>query len=243
MCTVSYLPVNNQVLITSNRDEKKARSQALPPATYTHNGVDLVFPKDRDAGGSWIALRNNGTAVVLLNGGFVKHIPAPPYARSRGLVLLDVIASDQPVYAFRQIDLFRIEPFTLVITGNGALTECRWDGVRKHHISLDERRPHIWSSVTLYDDAVIRRRQQWFQQWLLQHTHPTQDDILHFHQFAGEGDPANDLRMNRNELMLTVSVTSIALGNRSATMKYLDLGDNSLSELHLPFSANSAAFV
>lgn len=241
MCTVSYLPLYDRIIITSNRDEKSIRGQALPPAAYTINDSELVFPKDRDAGGTWIALRNNGVAVVLLNGGFIKHEPAPPYARSRGLVLLDVITGERPASTFQHLNLHRVEPFTLVIADNGALYECRWDGSRKHSKTLNEQEPHIWSSVTLYDEAVIQKRRRWFMQWLQHHEQPTQDDILHFHQFAGDGDTANDLRMNRNEYMLTVSVTSIAMTKDTGIMKYLDLKDNSIAVRQIPFTATSAA--
>lgn len=78
-------------------------------------------------------------------------------------------------------------------------------------------------------------------QWLQHHEQPTQDDILHFHQFAGDGDTANDLRMNRNEFMLTVSVTSIAMTKDTGIMKYLDLKDNSITVRQIPFTATSAA--
>jgi hypothetical protein len=30
----------------------------------------ITYPKDADAGGTWIAKHENGNAVVLLNGGF-----------------------------------------------------------------------------------------------------------------------------------------------------------------------------
>ena len=67
MCTVSYLPVKDRVFITSNRDEKKLRGRAVAPAKYAVDCIGLIYPKDRDAGGTWIALRDNGIAAVLLN--------------------------------------------------------------------------------------------------------------------------------------------------------------------------------
>ncbi|MGL1516782.1 hypothetical protein ACSTH5_23445, partial [Vibrio parahaemolyticus] len=49
---------------------------------------------------------------------------------------------------FSTILLNNIEPFTLVLFVNGFLHVCRWDGLNKYIAQLDEKRPHIWSSVT-----------------------------------------------------------------------------------------------
>ena len=38
MCTVSFIPVNDNYILTSNRDEKKLRRPAVPPAVYTNYG-------------------------------------------------------------------------------------------------------------------------------------------------------------------------------------------------------------
>src|SRR5690348_8239035 len=115
MCTVTYIPGRGKIFLTSNRDEKSLRRQAVAPKQYTHNGKRLVYPKDADAGGTWIAMHENGNAAILLNGEFMNHIPAPPYRRSRGLIFLDVITHEMPVRNFLKIDLDNIEPFTLVM--------------------------------------------------------------------------------------------------------------------------------
>lgn len=240
MCTVSYLPVKERVFITSNRDEKRVRGRAIAPAEYVIDGIGLIYPKDRDAGGTWIAMRDNGIAAVLLNGGFIMHTPTPPYAKSRGLIFLDVVRAAQPVKYFQHIDINNIEPFTLIVIESAGLYECRWDGHTKHCRPLNSSQSYLWSSVTLYDEAVIKKREWWFQQWLKKNPNPSQDDILHFHQFAGDGDTHNDLRMNRDGRMLTVSVTSIELSSDAGKMKYLDLKDNSMHETNYNFLSSYA---
>jgi uncharacterized protein with NRDE domain len=227
MCTVTFLPAaNGACYITSNRDEKQWRKQALPPQLYNYNGAALTFPKDADAGGTWITMKNNGDAAVLLNGAFKSHVPAPPYRKSRGLIFMDVVSQDLPYEAFAEINLHNIEPFTLVLYKAGNLYECRWDGHTKHHTQLSSLHPHIWSSATLYDEEVVKRRQQWFKKWLADNPKPTQRDIIHFHRFGGEGDTNNDLKMNRGGQVFTVSITSIALHNGLSIMQYLDLQNN-----------------
>lgn len=232
MCTVTFIRSGKKVLITSNRDEKTIRQQAIPPRFYEQGEgqVGLLFPKDADAGGTWIALKNNGNAVVLLNGGFIKHIPSPPYRKSRGLVFLDIAGSENSCNAFEQLDLDNIEPFTVVIYEHGHLYECRWDGRKKHTRELERDQPHMWSSVTLYDHDTILKREQWFSQWLQTNNNPTRDEILHFHQFAGDGDKRNDLLMDRDGIYFTVSVTGIELEDGRASMKYIDMKDGLVYE-------------
>mgnify|MGYP001267569348 FL=1 len=233
MCTVTYIPARDRVFLTSNRDEKKRRLPALPPALYPFTSGHLLFPKDTEAGGTWIAAHENGQAIVLLNGGFVKHIPEPPYRKSRGLVLLDLVDSANAYTRFQSIALQNIEPFTAIIFIEGHLYECRWDGRQKHMKQLSATEPHIWSSVTLYDAKVIAKRNNWFVQWLQQNPDPMGEAILHFHQFTGDGDSHNDLRMNRNGLMLTVSVTQMVVTEDSTHMQYLDLINNRPYTQHL----------
>ena len=229
MCTVTFIPAKEKIYLTSNRDEKNWRMDAASPTVYEFASGKILFPKDADAGGTWIAVHENGNAIVFLNGGLVAHLPEPPYRKSRGLILLDLIEGATPYNSFLAIKLTKIEPFTAVIWDDGHLFECRWDGKQKFSKLLDGEIPHIWSSVTLYDEEVISRRNAWFQNWLQLNDKPTQDDILNFHQFTGDGDSHNDLRMNRGKVF-TVSVTSLAISTQNASMQYLDLKNNQQSE-------------
>ena len=222
MCTVTFIPSENTVFLTSNRDEKHHRTAASVPAVYEGKSGKILFPKDGDAGGTWIAVHENGNAIVFLNGGFFAHTPQPPYRKSRGLILIDLIDQPEPLKYFQTIELNNIEPFTAIIWGDERLFECRWDGEQKHVLQLDESRPHIWSSVTLYDPAVITKRNHWFEEWISQKKDPSQNDILHFHQFTGDGDCHNDLKMDRGQVF-TVSVTSMSVSGNRALMRYVDL--------------------
>lgn len=226
MCTVTYIPSKGGCFLTSSRDENAMRPNAIAPGSYEHNGVNLVYPKDAKANGSWIALTQTGNAAVLLNGGFEKHIPFPPYRKSRGLVFLDIIAHPQPEFCFLGMNLEKIEPFTLVLFIDGFLFEARWDGVQKHFCQLNENIHHIWSSVTLYTAAVISKRKQWFEEWIAANPVPSANSIFNFHRFAGNGDITNSILMNRDNEMLTVSITGIDLRMDTATMQHFDLKEN-----------------
>ncbi|MHA4842678.1 NRDE family protein [Flavitalea antarctica] len=238
MCTVTFLPTRKGVYITSNRDEKNVRASALYPEAYEFSTGKLIFPKDADAGGTWIAAHENGNAIVLLNGGVVKHISMPPYRKSRGLIVLDLINHSEPFQAFKGLDLENIEPFTAIIWEHRSLYECRWDGNQKFTKQPDAAQPHIWSSVTLYTPAVIMKREQWFAEWLRRNQAPSQDDILNFHQFTGDGDTNNDLLMNRDGETFTVSITSISLEKYKARVSYLDLKQNQRTDAEFALQKN-----
>lgn len=241
MCTVTFIRANNKIIITSNRDEKHQRLPAVAPLFYTLRSGKILFPKDADAGGTWFAAHENGNILVFLNGALVKHEAKPPYKKSRGLILIDLIDDESPVKNFLHCNFENIEPFTAIIFDGERLFECRWDGKNKYHVQLNAHEPHIWSSVTLYDDNVIRKRKKWFEEWLKKNPSPSQNDVLHFHQFTGDGDKHNDLLMNRFGHVFTVSITSIEINNSVALMKYLDFKSQQTHLQRLSFTKATAS--
>jgi len=210
-------------MLTSNRDEHSRRLQASGPAIHAGVSGSMLYPTDGDAGGTWIGAHERGHAVVLLNGCDQNHIRANHYRKSRGLVLVDLLDQENPLSRFDQVDLEGIEPFTVVVWTQGQLWECRWNGLAKFLQRRSGGEARIWSSVTLYQEEVIAKRRSWFDRWRMDVPVPTQEQILDFHLFTGDGDKTNDVLMNRNNQIFTVSISSIQLGKHSASMTYLDL--------------------
>lgn len=229
MCTVTYIPSAQGCLITSSRDESMARPNAIMPGLYEHNGTKIIYPKDTKANGSWIAFTQTGNAAVLLNGAFEKHTPKPPYRKSRGLVFIDIISHPQPEFCFLGMNFDGIEPFTIILFVNGFLFEARWDGQQKHFVQLNEKENHIWSSATLYTSEIINKREKWFFDWVAKSKSHSPADVFSFHHFAGDGDTANSILMNRGNEMLTVSITGIDLCLDAGTMQHYDLKQNTHS--------------
>jgi hypothetical protein len=87
----------------------------------------------------------------------------------------------------------------------------------------------------LYTQEIIQKREQWFSEWLQQHPQPSSEDILSFHLFGGNDDSENGIRMNRNNEMLTVSVTNIIGDKISANMIYKDIIHQEQSQLSVSF--------
>ena len=240
MCTVTFIPARQRVYLTSNRDEKNWRTDALPPGVYPAGSGQMMYPKDGDAGGTWIAAHENGNAIVFLNGGVEAHDPQPPYRKSRGLILLDLLDHTTPYNCFMAINLNNIEPFTAIIIDNRHLFECRWDGAKKYHVEMDAGKPHVWSSVTLYPENIRTKRKNWFDTWIAANPEPSQQQVLDFHRFTGDGDANNDLLMNRDGKVFTVSITSLAIDAAAMTMEYLNMKNDTRHTSKL-LSENSIA--
>jgi hypothetical protein len=235
MCTVTFIPVGNKFLFSSSRDEHADRPVADFPREYEREGQRLLYPRDTLAGGSWIAVNESGNVAVLLNGAMKAHQPEPPYRKSRGLILLDLISKPSPADAFEESDFSGIEPFTVILFDHQHLYSGKWDGRMKWMETVSSQQPHIWSSVTLYDPAAIRKRERWFQQWIQENPYPGTLDVIHFHQKGGDGDPFNDILMNREKKLFTNSISSVRISDELAIFRYLDLRSREHTEqkLHL----------
>lgn len=225
MCTVTFLPKGaSSYILTSNRDETPKRAAHAPQAYEVH-GKEIFFPKDPLAGGTWIATDKKQFTLCLLNGAFEKHHHKPPYKLSRGIMLLDFFKYSNVQHFVDQYNFKGIEPFTLILiedNGNLSATELVWDENDLHVKPLDATQPHIWSSSTLYPEAVREERRHWFKLWLETHNTFVQKEIIDFHKTGGKGDEWNDFVMNREGKVQTVSVTSIEK-NSDYNMVYEDL--------------------
>jgi hypothetical protein len=228
MCTVTYLPVDNQnFILTSNRDEQASRPIAFLPDFLYINNVKVLCPVDAKAKGTWIATTSYRTA-CLLNGAFTPHLPKEKYRQSRGQVVMDSFKYTDLERFLSEYDLADIEPFTLVMVNHNPLllTELIWDGEQKVITKKNPSEPCIWSSVTLYPPEVVNQRKNWFDIFLnnqFQHQEKNLTKIIDFHRFGGEGNIENDILMNRQGRLLTVSITSVLKTKNEQKMYYFDL--------------------
>jgi uncharacterized protein with NRDE domain len=224
MCTVTFIPqAGGNFILTSNRDENAARS----PRHLTRieqDGVTLIFPRDTAAGGTWIAAAEDGRVVCLLNGAFEKHKHQPPYKHSRGTMVLDFFSFPFATSFFEQYDFTGLEPFTFIIVdGEGALYELRWDEQQTHVKQLESKSYYIWSSSTLYPKDIRERREGWFREWLDGRRDFSLGAIQHFHRSGGEDDTWNGFVMNREGRVQTVSITNVVKNRNGVELFYNDL--------------------
>jgi uncharacterized protein with NRDE domain len=223
MCTVSFVYSNGKCIITSNRDEKVLRNNAIPPKNYLINNKKILFPKDGQAGGTWYALNNDGDIIVLLNGAKEKHEVKSSYRKSRGLIVLDLISSLSIITVWNTIDLTNIEPFTLVVFEKNELYQLQWNEMEKDKIILDKTKNHIWSSSTLYSKNTRAERASWFNEFMIQKVIVNENDMIHFHTNTQEENTENGLVINRNNLLKTISISQTVIELNKATFYYHDL--------------------
>jgi hypothetical protein len=69
MCTLSLATSadGGALRLLMNRDERRLRPVARPPAIQTRAGASVVWPEDPLSGGTWIAATDAGLALALLN--------------------------------------------------------------------------------------------------------------------------------------------------------------------------------
>lgn len=242
MCTVTYLPgKDGNYILTSNRDEAPSR-HGSGIRTVRVKDNELFFPEVPNNPGSWICLSNKGTTLCLLNGAHTFVSPEETFPRSRGEVLLDYFSFEDQQTFLQEYRNQGLAPYTLIILEAGSCTKYVWDGLEKEVETLDPSSPYLWSSATLYPPPVRKWREGLFKNWLAGRTSFSQEDILDFHRSGGAGDTVNGLLMNRNNLVKTLSITSIQASKKSISLLYLDLerDQSSKTNLLLPHAKVSA---
>ena len=223
MCTVSFVNNQGRVIITSNRDERTTRPNAIEPRLYMINNRKLIYPRDPKAGGSWIAAEEKGTVAVLLNGALEPHIPKASYRRSRGLILLDIISNDGSLAVWNHIDLFDIEAFTLIVYEEMKLYELIWDGNVKSTRTLDVKESYIWSSSTLYTPEQRESKEKSFHAFLAINKEPDPECLQSFHANTGKEDDEEGFVINRKDIVRTFSISQTISEKNKLIFNHVDL--------------------
>lgn len=220
MCTVTFVPLaNNDFMLCSNRDESPNR-KTLAPHKHLVNGVEALFPQDALAGGTWIGTSKLARVACIMNGGFEPYNIHQQFAKSRGLIVTEVLSTPSLPQYFDNISLTGIAPFTLLVVlyeKQLELQEYVWDGSQLHtsHLPIETK---IWSSRQLYSPEIAKQREEWFQDFLAQ-GNLEQEALLTFHKEAGTGDPTSNLVMNRGAVK-TTSISRFVKNNEQIQFRY-----------------------
>lgn len=234
MCTVTFFPKgDNEYILTSNRDVAPDR-HANDLLSQNIKGQKVIYPKDPKAGGTWIAIGENGRMVCLLNGGFIKHTVSPPYKKSRGLIVLESFEWDSFEAFAKKYDFENIEPFTLIgLNPKEGFFEFKWTGEMRFLRKLDNQTPIIWSSSTLYNRPIRAMRQSWFELWLTENKNLNPQAIIDFHLNGGEPDLMNGFVMNRSNVVCTTSISQVVFQNQATIISHTDLISKETSEIKI----------
>lgn len=242
MCTLTYIPTpEGKFVFTNSRDEYVSRPQAEAPRCFPRKtGIPWWGPLDPQGGGTWIGCIPGEYVVCLFNGAFQKHIPSGNYRKSRGLIVREILESENPLKAIQAISLNNIEPFTMIIaianTEANQLFQLTWDGDRQFFEEKNAKGAHIWSSVILYDAEMCKIRHQWLKKALEEESGDR--DVIsfawQFHHKYEQQHPETSILMNRVGVN-TVSITSIYFDDTEENwkMRYEDIVGNQQYQISL----------
>ena len=224
MCTVTFYPLSStEFVLTSSRDESPNRA-TLPPDVYLHEQLQLLYPKDAVAGGTWVGASSQKRALTLMNGGFVAHKRKDAYRLSRGVVVLKLLETDSVRDFVRGFDFQGIEPFTVVLLDwaeKPELLQMVWDEEELHLESLPFE-PRIWSSSPLYTSEMHAKREEWFDEFKKENKLVRASELWRFHHEAGKGDKKVGLQIDRG-VVRTKSITQLVLTPQVVESIYHDL--------------------
>jgi len=143
-----------------NRDEKRTRLTALPPAVVHLPKRNAIFPCEPD-GGTWIAANAAGVCLALINWHTIKREPSNAVA-SRGLVvqtLADAASAEEIAKQLTNLPLKSLRPFRLItiIPFSKKVIEWRWDLIRLSKHNRPWKLQH-WFSSGLDEPAAEKER-------------------------------------------------------------------------------------
>ncbi len=119
------------LVVAANRDEDLSRP-AAPPTVWDNEGVSVLAPRDRKAGGTWLGVNAFGVFVGITNR-FSANLD--PQARSRGQMVLDALRAPTAAEAALRIGAespARHNPFHLILADT-ASAHLVWNDGATHH--------------------------------------------------------------------------------------------------------------
>jgi hypothetical protein len=211
MCTVTVIGIESGYRLLHARDEQRSRRPGIAPAWRTlASGRRAIWPTDADAGGTWVAARDDGVVLALLN----RNIPPngrPDPTRSRGDIIPALIDLQTPALMLKHLagmDLRGVSPFRLLTVGSsGHGTVVTFDGLALSEPLLSG--PPICLASSGLGDERVQVRLPLFATMMGDAPSPAQQDAFHKHRW--DDRPEVSVLMSRADAR-TVSITTIEVG-------------------------------
>lgn len=126
------------ILVAGNRDERRDRPSA-PPGLFVGDDARMLSPRDREAGGTWLAVSARGEFAGITN---LAGAPRPERARSRGHLphlALDAGGLDAAIGAIeREVERREYAGFQLVLCDGRRAVAAVWDGTRLERVETGD---------------------------------------------------------------------------------------------------------
>ena len=222
MCTVSFLPAEDDFHLAMNRDEFLARPEALSPEILQTGGHRSLYPRECDSG-TRVGVNEMGLAFALLDW---SH--QPPHKGSGtcspSTIIPELLAATtiaETKQRLAALDFTAMNPFRLVAAcrQERSLWEWRYRGDNVPLVKqIPWRRAH-WFSSYLDEASASRARQSACDReaWV---SSPASAGWLHgLHRLHYPAKCERSICMHHDEVG-TVSHTEISVNTRDVVMKY-----------------------
>jgi hypothetical protein len=223
MCTVTSVPVDDGFRLVCNRDERRDRPAAAPPAVHRLQRSTAIYPVDPAGGGTWVGLNDTGLAAVLLNRTIVSTASpgcAPLYSRGRIIPsLLGCRSLPDALETAAQLDPTRFGLFRLLLVQRMAAVVLTSDGLALSVDSMSPSQPFMLTSSSLGDAVVEAPRRRLFERLLQKDDRAlaAAQARFHAHQWRRRGEVS--VTMERPDAR-TVSRTCITVTSRAIELCY-----------------------
>ena len=221
MCTVSFIPKQRGFYLAMNRDEKRSRATALPPAIVDLAERRAIFPRESN-GGTWIAANDAGVCLALINWHRIERKPVGDIV-SRGEVtkaLAGKSCSTDIADAIGALTLRKLRPFRLiaVVLSEQTVTEWRWN------LEWLAARTHPWKAQHWFSSGFDERKAQRERRRICDAAHKqiTARNLGWLRRLHRSHSPKSgpfSICMHRSGAA-TVSYTEVAVSDQRATMRY-----------------------
>jgi hypothetical protein len=220
MCTVTFIPRKRGYLVAMNRDEKRSRPAAIPPAERMIDG-QLVSCPSEPGGGTWIAVSDRGVTLSLINW-YSVTARARGKIISRGEIIPAVMNTGPAIVDSRlaALPLARMNPFRLIgiFSHTNEITEWRWD-LKKLQRKYHRWRSQQWISSGFDEPAAQKVRSRIYRRFKSHCSVGTSSWLRRLHgSHLPEPGPFSTC-MHRHDAQ-TVSYTEISVTPHHASIHY-----------------------
>jgi hypothetical protein len=227
MCTLTWKPLDDGYALFFNRDERRDRPDAHPPAPHMRNGSRCIVPIDPRGGGSWLLVNEFGLTLALLNHYPRARTPMPVAPKSRGELVLaaaDCVSIEDAVARIRARPLAAYAPFRWVAADASHAIALVWNGSRLTRRRLPSAGAMLTSSAWR-PLATARARHAEFKRLTSGIGEADLRDIDAFHHQRDAVEPARGVLMARADAR-THSISCIRMMASEVTFAYEVLSED-----------------
>lgn len=220
MCTASWSFDSEATVLCFNRDERKSRPRATPPAPRRIQNTLCIAPRDEVGQGTWILVNEFGLCVFLLNnyGAGTRRIDGPVI--SRGELphrFADCVSVSDAFGRFSSVvDTEELQPFHLCFLDRRCARCLSWNGVRMSELDVTEG----FLTTSSFRTAEVEAY-RWVRFRALREAKGADAEAWHLrlHEDSENADPAFNPFMLRPESE-THCMSIISIGDTEARFDY-----------------------